>query len=386
MFAQKISDSFFKRFDNLEYGSLTITTPDGKTRVFEGRQQGVQANIIFHTWQGILNLMRQGDVGLAHGYRLGHWDSDCLTRLTTLGLANKYAMRDLLHGSNLARILAFFSYFRRSNTLKGSQKNIEAHYDLGNDFYKIWLDPSMTYSAGLFRNAQDTLETAQHNKYSRILDCLETNSGKILEVGCGWGGFAQHATNAGDFEFKGITLSKTQHAYAQKRLHNKGQIMLEDYRHQQGKVDSLVSIEMFEAVGERYWQVYFSKIKDLLRQKGKAVIQTITINERDFEAYRLGSDFIRSYIFPGGMLPSPSRFKQEAARAGLQTGELFNFGPDYARTLEYWLNTFEAKQNEVEALGFDQGFIRLWRFYLASCIAGFRTGHTNVMQVTLKHA
>jgi cyclopropane-fatty-acyl-phospholipid synthase len=205
----------------------------------------------------------------------------------------------------------------------------------------------------------------------------------VLEVGCGWGGFAERALQQGDYAIKGITLSQEQHDYARERLGRNAQIALEDYREQKGKFDNIISIEMFEAVGEKFWQTYFNKISSLLHQKGKAVIQTITMNETEYPAYRKGTDFIRSYIFPGGMLPAPSVFEKEAARQGLRTENKFFFGQDYAKTLEVWLDNFDKKRLEIMAQGFDEGFIRLWRFYLASCIAGFRTGHTNVMQVEL---
>jgi cyclopropane-fatty-acyl-phospholipid synthase len=282
--------------------------------------------------------------------------------------------------------MAMLSYLLKLNSLKGSKKNIHAHYDLGNEFYKLWLDPTMTYSAAIYKDQNETLEQAQHNKYDRIVDCLDQKSGSLLEVGCGWGGFAERAQDKGDFGIKGITLSEEQHDYARDRLGQKADIVLEDYRHQNGKFDNLVSIEMFEAVGERYWPTYFNKIGDLLSKNGKAVIQTITMNEHDFPRYRRGGDFIRSYIFPGGMLPSPSRFREEAEKVGLKAGNEFYFGQDYATTLEHWLKDFEAKRDEVKALGFDDGFIRLWRFYLAACVAGFRTGRTDVMQVELAHA
>ena len=230
------------------------------------------------------------------------------------------------------------------------------------------------------------MEQAQQNKYNRILDHLDQNSGRLLEIGCGWGGFAQCAQGRGDYDLKGITLSKEQYDYARERLGSKANIVLEDYRHQEEKFDNIVSIEMFEAVGERYWKTYFSKINSLLKKNGRAVIQTITLDDKNFSRYRRGSDFIRSYIFPGGMLPSPSRFRQEVGRAGLRSSKEFCFGQDYARTLEHWLARFDQKRDQIKALNFDDRFIRLWRFYLASCIAGFRTGSIDVMQVELSHA
>jgi len=386
MIAQMTSDQLFKRLDHLETGTLELTTPDGKTRTFEGKGAGEKASIKFNDWRVVSNMMRKGDIGLAEDYRAGKWETDNLVALSSLGIKNKQALGNLVTGSNFSRTMSMFSYLLRLNSVKGSKKNIHAHYDLGNDFYKLWLDPSMTYSAAIYKNEHESLEQAQDNKYDRILDCLDTKSGSILEVGCGWGGFADRAQHRGDFDMKGVTLSEEQHDYASDRMGNKANIALEDYRHQNSKFDNIVSIEMFEAVGERYWPTYFNKVGSLLNQNGKAVIQTITMNEHGFEKYRKGGDFIRSYIFPGGMLPSPSRFRQEVSKSGMQSGNEFYFGQDYARTLQEWLNNFDAKQSEVKALGFDDGFIRLWRFYLAACIAGFKTGHTDVMQVELSHA
>ena len=304
----------------------------------------------------------------------------------TLGLENKAAMNRLVTGNRMYRIFAMMSYLLRLNTVKGSKKNIHAHYDLGNGFYELWLDPSMTYSSAYYKSDTETLIQAQHNKYNRMIDCMNTNSGRLLEIGCGWGGFAERAIDRGDFDIKGVTLSEEQHAYAQERLGQGANIALEDYRHQTGLYDRIISIEMFEAVGERYWSTYFEKVKALLTKDGKAVIQTITMNEDDFSSYRKGGDFIRSYIFPGGMLPSVSRFRQEAAKAGLKCDNEFMFGQDYGQTLEVWLHNFDTQKQKIQNLGFDDGFIRLWRFYLAACAAAFRTEQTNVMQVELAHA
>ncbi len=386
MIKQLASDQLFRRLNTLDTGRLKLTTPDGKVRVFEGQNPGEVADIEIHDWRVVNNIIRKGDRGFAEDYRAGYWKTSDLTALTTLGLVNRNALDSVIKGSNFSRTLSMLSYLLRLNSLKGSKKNIHAHYDLGNDFYKLWLDPSMTYSAGIFNDQNETLEKAQYNKYDRILNCLGKSSGSLLEVGCGWGGFADRAQSNGDFDIKGVTLSKEQHDYACHRLGDSAHIALEDYRHQSNKFDNIVSIEMFEAVGERYWPTYFNKIRNLLNKNGKAVIQTITINNNDFLRYRRGGDFIRSYIFPGGMLPSPSRFKSEVNKAGLKSNNEFYFGQDYARTLKAWLENFDKKYDEVKALGFDDGFIRLWRFYLAGCIAGFKTGRTNVMQVELSHA
>lgn len=386
MFAKFASDQLFKRLDLLESGTLTVTTPDGKKRIFEGKNPGENAHLELHDWSVVTNMMQKGDIGLAEDYRAGKWQSDNLIDFTALGLSNKRALEDLVKGSRFSRTASMFSYLLKMNTLKGSRRNIHEHYDLGNDFYSLWLDPSMTYSSGLYPNGAEPLMQAQNNKYDRIIDRMETGSGRVLEVGCGWGGFAERALNKGDYGLKGITLSQEQHIYAHERTKGRADIVLEDYRHQTGLYDRIVSIEMFEAVGEHFWPTYFKKLGALMKPGGKAVIQTITINDTDFARYRTGGDFIRSFIFPGGMLPSPSRFRQEAAKAGLKVHNEFFFGQDYARTLTEWLKSFDEKRDSVRALGFDEGFIRLWRFYLGACAGSFRAGRTDVMHVEISHA
>lgn len=386
MYAKIVTDKLFKKLDALEMGQLTVVTPDGQTRCFAGAKQGDAATLKLNDWNVIPNMIRKGDIGFAEDYKAGLWDTDNLVGLTTLGLVNKKALDDLVMGSRLSQMMNAISYLFRLNTIKGSRKNIHAHYDLGNDFYKLWLDPSMTYSSAIYEGHADTLEQAQNNKYDRILNCLNGKTGSLLEVGCGWGGFADRAVNTGDFSLKGITVSDAQHAYASQRLGYKASIEMEDYRHQTGTYDHIVSIEMFEAVGEAFWPTYFNKLGSLLKKDGRAVIQTITMNDNDFPQYRKGADFIRSYIFPGGMLPSPSRFKQECEKAGLRTDNAYSFGLDYARTLQEWLTRFDQKRDEILAMGFDESFIRLWRFYLAGCIAGFRSGRTDVMQIEVTHA
>lgn len=385
MFEKAITQKVFQYFENIEQGILEIVTPDGAMHIFGGKKTGEKAKVILHDWSVLGHVVRKGDIGLAECYRNGMWSTDNLVGLIILVMNNRDTLDDLGFGSRLFSLQQKLSYYLRINTLRGSKKNIHAHYDLGNKFYSLWLDPSMTYSSALFNEDTENLEKAQKNKYQRIIDCIGEKPGDILEVGCGWAGFAEHALEQGVSSIKGITLSKEQHDYAQERLSKSANIVLEDYRYQKGKYDHIVSIEMFEAVGERYWQTYFQKISSLLKSKGKAVIQTITINDKDFDRYRKNADFIRSYIFPGGMLPGASRFSLEAEKSSLKTQNEYFFGQDYARTLEHWLQNFEEKNDQVKRLGFDDGFIRLWRFYLGACIAGFKTGHTNVMQVELVH-
>jgi len=386
VFALRAADQFLKKLDALEYGRFELVTPDGRKRVFEGRQPGPAACLSLHDWRVVANLAVRGDIGFAEDYKAGLWETACLPDLLSLAMENDRVIDGYIFGSGGMQIMARLSQLLRLNTLSGSRRNISAHYDLGNDFYNLWLDPSMTYSSAIFGHAGENLQSAQMRKYDRIIDRLSPASGRILEIGCGWGGFAARAAERCDSYIKGVTLSEKQRSYATARLGGKADIALEDYRHQEGTFDHIVSIEMFEAVGERYWPVYFDKLSSLLRRGGKAVIQTITIDDNRFEKYRQSGDFIRSYIFPGGMLPSPSRFKAEAESAGFVMTDRFDFGKDYATTLERWLETFDARRADIAALGYDEGFMRMWRFYLAACIAGFRTGRTDVMQVELQHA
>jgi cyclopropane-fatty-acyl-phospholipid synthase len=378
--------SFMRNLDKIEYGQFILETPDGKRVAFEGRQPGPTAALSLRDWRVISNLAINGDVGFAEDYREGLWETENLQNLLSLALANEKSIDAFIFGSLPARALARLGNLMRRNTMKGSRKNISAHYDLGNSFYQLWLDPSMTYSAAIFNGANSDLETAQRNKYDRLIDGMGIQNGSLLEIGCGWGGFAARAMQRGDYGIKGITLSARQKEYADTKLQGAAQIALEDYRDQQGLYDSVVSIEMFEAVGEEYWKTYFDKVAALLKKGGKAMVQTITIADERFERYKLSGDFIRKHIFPGGMLPSPARFAAAAAGAGLRVSDRFDFGHDYARTLEIWLANFDHARAQVLAQGYDEKFIRMWRFYLAGCIAGFRTGRTNVMQVMLSHA
>mgnify|MGYP002780888942 CR=1 FL=1 len=386
MFSSVLRTSALKSLEATEFGSFELTLPDGSWHRYEGRQPGADAKLTIHNWRALWNMAARGDVGFAEEYRYGNVDSPDLTALVTFSLMNEKAMNNYLHGGFLFKVMAQLGYLLQANTLHGSRRNIHAHYDLGNDFYKLWLDNSMTYSSALFQTPGEGLEQAQYNKYDRILSLLGDRPGSLLEIGCGWGGFADRALQKQDYAIKGITLSQEQHDFAQQRLNDNANIALEDYRHQTGKYDYLVSIEMFEAVGEKYWPTYFNKLGTLMHSGSKAVVQTITIDDSLFDHYRKAGDMIRSYIFPGGMLPSPGRFDLEASNAGLQITDRFAFGKDYAMTAKRWLENFEAKRKEVMALGFDEPFIRLWRLYLAACVAGFSTGRIDVMQMEMRHA
>ena len=378
------SDQFLRALDNLNQGELHLTLPNGQSYQFGNHHGDVDARLVIHDWRAVGKIVTKGSIGLAECYRDGLVDTDDLTKVIRLAIQNTKPLASIYYGNRLTRVLSKILYFLRANTLKGSKRNIPAHYDLGNDFYSLWLDPSMTYSAALFNQPEESLQLAQQNKYDRIINQLG-NTDRLLEIGCGWGGFAERFATKVGTDYKGITLSPSQQQYAQQRINNKSIFSLEDYRHQTGKYDSIVSIEMFEAVGERYWPTYFQKLKALLADRGTAIIQTITINDDNFVRYRESADMIRSFIFPGGMLPAPNRFKYLAQQSGLQVHDSFAFGQHYAKTLHHWLNNFDAQKKNLEALGFEQDFMRMWRFYLAYCIAGFMESRVNVYQFELHH-
>lgn len=387
----KSTDVFLRALSCLDSGNLKLELPNGKTYEFSGKHRGPNATFIIHDLTVISNLALSGDIAFAEDYRDGKWDSPDIASLTEFAILNYDALSRYISGSWIQRFLSQVFYFFKRNSKRGSKKNIHAHYDLGNDFYSLWLDETMTYSSALYLNGNEHLSEAQHNKYDRILNKFANQSGQLLEIGCGWGGFAHRLVNpsadfSADLALKALTISNAQHAYAKSRLgdhQSQVNVALEDYREVQGRFDGIVSIEMFEAVGEQYWKTYFDKVRSLLTDKGKAVIQTITIDDPHFDAYRKSGDAIRSFIFPGGMLPSPKRFDEAALASGLMTEDKFFFGKDYAKTLLTWLDNFDAKRNDVIAQGFDMRFIRMWRFYLAYCAGGFNAGRINVMQIEL---
>ncbi len=387
MITEKMTSGFLRALQHVQSGSLQVTLPNGQQYQFTGSQPGPQAVLQIHDNRVIRNLIWQGDIGFAEDYRQNHWDSPDIANLIEFSLRNAQVLQNYVYGNRWRQYLATLRYVFQRNSRRGSRKNIQAHYDLSNAFYALWLDPGMTYSSALYQQADDNLEDAQNHKYDRILQQLGNNRQRMLEIGCGWGGFAARAQQAGTDRFTGITVSPAQYEYARQRLrHSTDAIQLTDYRDLQGSYDSIVSIEMFEAVGKRYWRTYFDKIKHLLSQQGRAVIQTITISDDHFAEYQRSGDAIRSYIFPGGMLPSLSRFRQEAEQAGLRLTDNYSFGQDYARTLRCWQQRFDAQTTAIRALSFDTAFIRLWRYYLGCCAGAFAAGRTNVMQVTLTHA
>jgi cyclopropane-fatty-acyl-phospholipid synthase len=321
----------------------------------------------------------------------GGWDTDDLPGLLTLLSRNRRALGAAIYGRVFALLGHRLTHLLRANTRSGARRNIEAHYDLGNDFYALWLDRTMTYSAAVFSDPDETLEAAQLRKYRHILAQLGTRPGQtILEIGCGWGGFAEVAATEFGCRVLCLTLSPSQLAFARERAERGGfadrvDFALCDYRDVRGQYDHVVSIEMIEAVGERFWPTYFGQLSALLKPGGRCVVQAITIADQLFARYRKGTDFIQRHVFPGGMLPSPAAVRRQAGRVGLQMVDDFAFGPDYARTLAHWQRRFEAQLGAVRAQGFDERFIRMWRFYLAYCEAGFNTGDVDVHHYVFAH-
>jgi cyclopropane-fatty-acyl-phospholipid synthase len=381
-----IQDRWLTALGRVEYGSITFVGPDGSSWSFKGPQPGPTAQFGIRDWGVIERLVARGDIGLGEDFIASAWDSDDLEALISFFLLNLEQLEGFAHG-NLANRLLFVLHnsLVRRNSLSGSRRNIEAHYDVGNDFYSLWLDETMTYSSALFEGEPRALAEAQRRKYGRIISKLDRSRGSILEIGCGWGGFAQQAADA-DYKVTGLTISPSQHAFATKRLGSHAEIRLQDYRKVEGTFDSIVSIEMFEAVGERYWPQYFNTIAGRLARGGKAVIQAIVVRDELFAGYRTRSDFIRHYVFPGGMLPSLARFREEAERAGLKLLGSFSFGEDYARTLREWSARLRARETEILALGHDQQFLRNWQFYFGICAAAFAVKRTDVVQAEVVHA
>ncbi|MFZ9013026.1 MAG: class I SAM-dependent methyltransferase [Alphaproteobacteria bacterium] len=370
--------------ERTERGSLQVIYPSGKAQVIGSGEP--RAEVTIKHWGAISALVSKGDVGWGEAYLEGLWDSPDIEALARFTIDNAAAFEAELSANPLKRLFLIVSdRIIRRNNRKGSVRNITAHYDVGDDFYRLWLDETMTYSSALFSNASDDLATAQKRKYQRLLDITATAGTKTLEIGCGWGGFAELAVEAGR-DLTAITISPRQHHYATQRLKNEADIQLKDYRDIKGKFDSIVSIEMIEAVGEQYWPRYFKTIKDCLADHGKAAIQAIVVEDSYFPIYRSRSDFIRQHVFPGGMLLSPQKIQESAENAGLKVDGLFRFGKDYAKTLRLWLDKFEASLSEIHALGYDDRFVRVWRYYLAICAATFSSGRTDVMQIELSHA
>ena len=382
---------FMRVLDQVRIGRIDLVTPEGEW-LSCGGESGPQATLTLRSWEAAEGILRKADIGLAEAYMAGDCDIDRPADLLTIALLNQQHIERAFYGNWLAVLWYRLRHWSRANTRSGSRRNIVAHYDLGNDFYKLWLDPTMSYSSAWFAgNLAQPLEQAQQAKYERILDRLGARPGEhILEIGCGWGGFAEAAARRG-CRVRGITLSPAQLEYARQRIADAGlsdrvELSYTDYRDIDGQYDHVVSIEMYEAVGERFWPAYFRAIRDVLKPGGRAVIQGITIHDEVFGRYRRGTDFIQQYVFPGGMLASESAFAKQSERAGLRLHASEAFGRDYAETLRRWLKAFTDAEPRVRALGFDDRFIRMWRFYLCYCAAGFDSGRTDVLHFELSRS
>ncbi|GGF55419.1 cyclopropane-fatty-acyl-phospholipid synthase [Mameliella alba] len=369
-------------------GRLDFVLRDGRVFRAEGRVPGPVAELHLHHDDIFARLIREGDLGFCEAYLDGWWSTPDLMAFLDLVHANE-EMFDGYPGGGLVRMWERFRFWMQSNSRKQAKKNIAHHYDLGNDFYGLWLDDTMTYSSALFRTGQESLEKAQELKYASMIDQMGARPGDhVLEIGCGWGGFAEYAARERGLRVTGLTISQEQFAYAQDRIAKAGltdrvDLKLQDYRDERGSYDGIASIEMFEAVGEKYWPTYFETVQARLKPGGHATLQIITVQHKRWEIYRRGVDFIQKYIFPGGMLPSPEVLRAEVERAGLQVVRSLEFGESYSQTLRRWHETFNDRWDEVSALGFDARFRRMWNFYLASCAATFHSGNCDVTQITI---
>jgi cyclopropane-fatty-acyl-phospholipid synthase len=372
-----------KLLSSLEYGSISVRLPDGHVLNQQSGRPGPDAVLHLTRWRALRRLLVGGDVAFAEAYIDGDWSSPDLPALLELAAVNIAHIEHTIGGSLPVRLLNRLRHLLKANSRSGSRRNIAYHYDLGNDFYRLWLDPGMTYSSALYTSAVETLEEAQENKLARIVELLSAAPhADVLEIGCGWGTLAARLAKA-DCNVKAITLSSEQMAYAQDHIEREGlsghvTLELQDYRDCEGSFDRIVSIEMLEAVGEQYWPLYFNKLRQLLKIDGQAVLQVITIDESRFDSYRNTPDFIQRYVFPGGMLPTKALVASQARDAGLELVSSEFFGRSYAHTLAEWRFRFRQNWSGVQKLGFDQHFRRLWDYYLAYCEAGFNAGTIDV--------
>jgi cyclopropane-fatty-acyl-phospholipid synthase len=377
----------FALAENIRCGSLEVALPGGRRLLFRGPQAGPAASMTVKDYRFAWRTLRSGDIGVAESYLRGEWETPDLTGFLYLFCINREMMERVVAGSAIARWLQGLRHWLNRNTRRQARRNIHAHYDLGNAFYSAWLDPTMTYSSALFDAGSNDLTAAQLRKYQSLAQSIDLKREQtVLEIGCGWGGFAEFAARTYDARVVGLTISREQHDFARRRVFEAGladrvEIRLQDYRDERGRYDRIASIEMLEAVGEQFWPAYFAQLRDRLKPGGAAGIQTITIQERFFDNYKREIDFIRRYVFPGGMLPTPSTLKSLGDRFGVPFRTERIFGEDYARTLAEWRERFRAAWPQITPLGFDERFRRLWEYYLAYCEAGFLSRNIDVRQM-----
>ncbi len=376
-----------KRMKN---GRLDFVLPDGRRFRAEGLNPGPMAEIHVREPDVFARLIREGDLGFCEAYLENGWATPDLQAVMDVVQAGNNEVLDGFPGFALVRGYERLRFWLHGNSRRQARKNIAAHYDLGNAFYRLWLDDSMTYSSALFRSGQESLETAQEAKYASLVDRMGVAPGDhVLEIGCGWGGFAEYAAARRGLRVTCLTISQAQFDFATARIKAAGladrvTIKLQDYRDERGVYDGIASIEMFEAVGEKYWPLYFATLRERLKPGRQATLQIITIGDDRFALYRRSVDFIQKYIFPGGMLPSPSALRAEIARAGLVFQHSVEFGISYSQTLRRWYDTFNARWPQVQAMGFDDRFRRMWNLYLTSCAGAFQGGNCDVTQLTVK--
>ena len=380
----------FGQARQITHGRLDVTLPDGRTFRAEGAEPGPIAAVIVHNPDVLARLLRDGDLGFSEAYMDGWWSTPDLQAFMDLIHDRNSAMLDGFPGMVLVRAFERLRFWLQSNSKRQARKNIAHHYDLGNDFYRLWLDDTMTYSAAVFETGQESLEAAQTAKYAGLVDRMGAQPGDhVLEIGCGWGGFAEYAARERGLQVTGLTISREQHEYAQARMQAAGlsdrvEIKLQDYRDERGVYDGIASVEMFEAVGEKYWPVYFDTLRNRLKPGRAAALQVILVEDSRFATYRRQVDFIQKYIFPGGILPGPTVLRHAIEKAGLQVEGSFEFGDSYSQTLRRWSDSFNARWDEIAAMGFDDRFRRMWDYYLTSCAAAFRTGVCDVTQITVR--
>ncbi|MGV6839195.1 MAG: class I SAM-dependent methyltransferase [Planktomarina sp.] len=390
---QKKLPRYFKQVFDVacqgQHGRIDLVLQDGRRFRAQAPNPGPVAEVHIHDDGVFARLLREGQLGFCDAYLDGQWSTPDLQAFMDYFHADNDAIFDGFPGQKLVQMIEKFRFWLQRNHRAQAKKNISHHYDLGNDFYGLWLDGTMTYSSAIFETGQEDLEKAQIAKYKSMVDQMGVTAGDhVLEIGCGWGGFAEYAAKERGLRVTCLTISKEQYKYAVDRIAKAGlsdqvTFKLQDYRDETGTYDGIASIEMFEAVGEKYWPAYFGTVRERLRPGAAATLQIITVEERKFESYRKGVDFIQKYIFPGGMLPSPGALRREIDRAGLSFQKSIEFGQSYSQTLRRWHDTFNARWDDVQALGFDARFRRMWNFYLTSCAATFAYANCDVTQVTL---